>query len=454
MQATLYTARWVLPVASPPIADGGVVVGADGRIEAVGRAVELATDSVRHVALGAVALLPGLVNVHAHPDLTAFRGLLENLGFADWILTLMRVRRSACPSADDWAAAARWSCVEAMAAGITTTAATEESGASFGALRESGLRGIIYREVFGPDPARAPEAAAELRERVAAMRPLENGRVRVGVSPHAPYTVSDRLYSLVAEFARSERLPVATHAAEAAVEEALVVHGSGQFADGLRARGIATSPRGASTIALLERTGLLATQPLLIHCVRLTGEDVSRIAAAGAAVAHCPIANARLAHGSAPVEKLFAAGVRVGLGTDSVASNNRLDILEEARVAQLLLRARTADPTALPAYRLLELATIDGARALGLADEIGTIEAGKRADLCAIRLDSPHHQPVHDPVATVTLAARATDVVLTMVDGRVVYRDGTALTVDVAAVRAHLDAFATRLRAARDEARA
>jgi cytosine/adenosine deaminase-related metal-dependent hydrolase len=442
---TLYSAQWVLPVAEEPIADGAVLVDVRGRIEAVGPAAAFDGFTGARLALGEAALLPGLVNVHAHPELTAFRALLEDLTFPDWILKLMRTRRTASPEPADWHAAARWGCIEAMAVGITTTGATEDSGASLGALLETGLRGVVYREVFGPDPTDAETSLEQLRGRVDAMRTRANSRVRVGISPHAPYTVSDRLFELAADYARAEALPMAVHAAEAAVEDDLVSHGTGTFAEGLRRRGIATPPRANGTIALLERTGVLAVRPLLIHCVRLRADDPARIRDAGASVAHCPTANARLAHGAAPLEALLAADVRVGLGTDSVASNNRLDLLEEARFAQLLVRARTERPGALSARRLLELATIDGARALGIDGDVGTLERGKLADLCAVRLNTPHAQPVHDIAAAVVHAARGSDVVLTVVDGRAVYRAGEFITVDVAAAHAELTTFAAKL---------
>jgi 5-methylthioadenosine/S-adenosylhomocysteine deaminase len=197
---------------------------------------------------------------------------------------------------------------------------------------------------------------------------------------------------------------------------------------------------------LLERTGILDTRPLLIHCVGVTGADIARIAASGAAVAHCPAANARLGHGIAPVAEMLAAGVAVGLGTDSVAANNRLDLLEEARLAQMMQRARLRSPDMLPAERVLRLATYDGARALGLDRVIGSLEPGKDADLCAVSLAGAHVRPVHDPFAAVVHAARASDVTMTMVRGRAIFREGISLTLDPSLLRPALEDAAGRLR--------
>ncbi len=440
----------MFPIASPPIADGALLIDGSGRILDVGPDARVGRpESAQTIALGEAALLPGLVNAHAHPELAAFRGLLEDLSFPDWIATLLRVRRAA-PLDAVHAAGARWTCIECIRAGVTTVAATEDSGAALPALVAAGLRGIVYREVFGPAPERAEPALAELRTRVAEMRREETDLVRVGISPHAPYTVSDALFAGAADYARREDLPIAVHAAESADESALVTRGAGTFANRLRDRGIPVNERAASTIQLLERTGVLDAKPLLIHCVRVDAEDIRRVAESGASVAHCPAANARLGHGVAPLAELLDAGIAVGLGSDSVASNNRIDLLEEARLAQLLQRATRQDAGTLPAARALRLATLGGAAALGLADRIGSLEPGKDADLCAVALTGPHVQPVHDPVAAVVHAARGADVVLTAVRGRVLHGAGIDVGDALEGLRRELDDAAASVRAARD----
>ena len=447
---TRYTARWIFPVTAPPIHDGALLVDADGRIASVGPDASVPTPiDARTVDLGEAALLPGLINVHGHPELSIIRGLLDDLPFHRWIPALNQTKRNAALEPEDYAIAARWTCVEALAAGITTFGATEDSGAALDALNEAGMRGIVYREVFGPAPEQAEAALEGLRRNVEAMRERESDRVRVGVSPHAPYTVSDELFRATAEYALAEGLPVAVHTAEAEAEELLVRAGEGPFAEGLRTRGIATPPRGRSTIELLDRLGVLRTRPLLIHCVRIDGDDRRRIADSGAAVAHCPAANARLGHGIAPLQELLEDGIDVGFGTDSVASNNRLDLFEEARLAQLFQRARLQSGSLLTADELLRLATIDGARVLGLDDRVGSLEPGKDADFCAVSLAGAHTVPCHDATSTLFHAARAPDVVLTAVQGRVLFRDGHVHSLDADALRPGVEAIATRVAEAR-----
>jgi 5-methylthioadenosine/S-adenosylhomocysteine deaminase len=374
-----------------------------------------------------------------------YRGALEDLPFRAWIMRLVGSKRSALQD-EDHRDAALWTAVEAIRAGMTTVAATESSAAGVYAFRESGLRGIVYQEVFGPDPAQVDASMAELEARLAELLPRETELVRVGISPHAPYTVSDDLYRAAARLALERKLPMAVHIAESRAESELVARGEGEFAPGLRARGIETPVRGKTPVELLDRLGVLEAKPLLIHCVEVSDEDAARIAAAGCAVAHCPIANARLGHGVAPVPALQRAGVTVAMGTDSVGSNNRLDLLEEARVASLLQRAVHRDWEILPADELLRLCTVEGARALGLEDRVGTLEPGKDADLCAVSLAAAHIRPVHDPLAALFHAARASDVVLTVVRGRVLQRDGVLTTLDAAAVEERMEETARRLR--------
>jgi 5-methylthioadenosine/S-adenosylhomocysteine deaminase len=444
----IYRATWVLPVALEPIRDGAVMVGTDGRIAAVGPSAAIEPpEGAEIVELGEAALLPGLVNVHAHPELSLFRGALEDLRFRDWILRLVGTKRVAMTE-DDYLVAARWTMVEAIRSGMTTLAGTESSAAGAVAMREAGMRGVLYREVFGPDPAQVDESMADLRAAVDLLRRDETELVRIGVSPHAPYTVSDRLFRAVAEYSLAEDLPMALHASESQAERDLVERGAGDFAPGLQARGIDTPVRGRTTIEMLDRLGVLDARPLLIHCVTLDAEDILRIAEAGCAVAHCPVANAKLGHGIAPYSALLDAGVRVGLGTDSVGSNNRLDLLEEARIASVVHRGQLSSHDILSPADLLRLCTLDGAAALGIEDRVGTLEPGKDADLCAVSLAGPHARPVHSPEAAVFHAARATDVTLTVVKGRVLFRDGVLRTLDEAPIAAAVEEAAARVRRA------
>jgi 5-methylthioadenosine/S-adenosylhomocysteine deaminase len=414
-----YHARWVVPIASPPIGNGVVCVDGD-RIAYVGPERDAPAGADHD--LGEALLMPGLVNAHCHLELTAMRGFLEDIDFRRWILRLTNARRSVLDR-EALLDSARYGIEEGLLAGITCYADTGDSGVAMQALRESGARGINYQEVFGPDPAQCAESMAGLEQKLAGLAYLETPLVRVGVSPHAPYTVSDDLFRAVTELARERNLPMAIHIAESELEQQLVVDASGAFADGLRKRGIPVERRGDTPIELLARLGVLEARPLLIHCVRATEGDVARIAAARSSVAHCPASNAKLGHGIAPLDELLAAGVAVGLGSDSMASNNRMDILEEGRLALLAQRARMGAHATPTAAEILEMATIGGAAAIGLADRIGTLEPGKQADLAAFALDPVG--PTQDPVTAAIFSITAARIRFVAVAGQVLVRDGT-----------------------------
>ncbi len=421
---TLYTARWVLPIAQPPIEEGAVLVE-QGRIAWVGPAnrYHAAADTAL-VALGEAILTPGLVNAHSHIELTGLRGFLEGLDFREWLRTLTIVRRDLLSDAD-LLDASRLGIVEALRHGITTLADCTDSALPIVAMRELGVRGIGYVEVFGPDPVQCGESIARLRQRVDALRTGDTPLVRTGVSPHAPYTVSAPLFRATADYARTERLPMAVHVAESAAETAFVTAGAGPFAERLRARGLGVTAQARSPIALLENTGVLAAQPLLIHVIRADDDDFARIAHHGASIVHCPISNAKLGHGIAPLDRMLASGVRTGLGTDSVASNDRMHLLDEARQAVLCHAVRSGVPDSLSAHDALTLATRGGADALGLAGEVGTLEVGKSADLAAFPLTAGRVGPVFDPAVTlVHVLAGQVSASLVTVAGRELVRDG------------------------------
>ena len=439
MPRTRYHARWVLPIVAPPIDDGTVVVD-DDRIAWVGPR-EQAPEGGSDDDLGHAVLMPGLVNAHTHLELTVMRGFLEDLAFFDWVRALARARRHALDAAA-LLDSARLGVSEGLRAGVTTFADTGDSTAAFDALREIGARGIAYREVFGPDPARVEASMAGLRASVDAMRVLETPLVRVGVSPHAPYSVSDALFEAVAAYAAAEHLPMAVHIAEGEDESMLVERAQGPFADFLRSRGLDVEPRARSPITLLERCGVLATRPLLIHAVRSDAPDIAAMARHRCAVAHCPASNAKLAHGIAPLLEMLDAGLDVGLGSDSMASNNRMDILGEGRLASLQQRLRTRRVDALPSVQVLELATRGGARALGLGDAVGVLAEGFQADLAAFDLHGLAG-PVHD-VAAALVHAVGSPSRRGVVAGRVLVRDGVLLHDDptlATRVQCHADAL-------------
>lgn len=446
---TLLTARWVLPVSSPPIENGAVAIES-GVIIAVGPEHELRPllarlGPIETMALGDAAICPGFVNVHTHLELTVMRGFLENLPFFDWIRTLTKTRMDVLKPTD-LVNSAKWGALESIRAGVTTVADTGDSGTAMDALVLGGQRGIVFQEVFGPDMMQAKKSLAGLKKKVETLRRMETSLVRVGVSPHAPYTVSSLLLRLVTEYAERDEMPLAMHCAESQAEEDFMRRGLGPLAENLKSRGINWTPPGVSSIRYLSDLNVLRIKPLLIHCVRATEEDIGLLTFWGARVAHCPKSNAKFGHGIAPVVQMRRRGVAVGIGTDGVASNNSGDVIEEGRFTQLLNRASRGDGAVLTADEILEWMTLGGALALGLEADIGTLEVGKDADLTAVSFAGPHVQPVHDPAAGIIAAANAGDICLTMVRGRILYDGREVKTLDEPVLRSHIQDIAGRMK--------
>jgi len=338
-------------------------------------------------------IVPGLVNVHTHLELTHLVGRNDEVEFPRWLRRVRELKDATTP--DDLASAAERGLRECWAAGVTTVADTGSTGAVALGIARLGGRGIVYQEVFGPDPASCDQSLAELGHALGHLRPLASERLRIGVSPHAPYTVSAPLYRAVADLARRERLPVAVHLAESPEETQLIRDGAGPFADALRARGIAVEPHHCSPVQFLVQRGVLASGVLCIHCVQVDDADIRSLREAGAVVAHCPLSNRAHRHGTAPLAAFRAAGVPVGLGTDSVVSVGSIDLWAEAAAAGL---------TGGDALRQL---TLDNARALGWETEIGSLDVGKWADLAVFAQPVPA-RPGPSPPALLTVIAGRT----------------------------------------------
>ncbi len=450
---TIYCAQWIVPGSSPPVADGAVAVS-DDRIVATGSRLALVEQfpEAQIKGFGPAAIIPGLINTHSHLELTAMRGFLENEegDFFFWLkkLTLARLEHMA---AADLNISAQWGACEAARAGVTSVAdASDAALESMNALRAVGLRGIVYQESFGPDPRLAEENFAKLQTKVSRLRERETDLVKCGVSPHSPYTVCARQLEMIAQFSLDEKLPLMMHAAETLVEVALLREGRGAFADGLRGRGIEWQTPGLSPIQYLKQHGIFGTQPLLAHCIQVDNADIETLAETHTRVAHCPKSNSKLGHGIAPLMKFMEKGIALGLGSDSVASNNTCDLLEEARFALLLARSGAGEGTAscdLSAHDVLQLATRGGALALGWHEQIGELTPGLQADFAVVSLNGPHQIPVYDPISAIIFSSSARDVVLTVVAGREVYRDGRVTTVDEDRLRARMKEIAEKLNA-------
>jgi 5-methylthioadenosine/S-adenosylhomocysteine deaminase len=436
---TLYRADWVLPVAAPVLPDGGVAVAGDS-IVAVGPAPRLIAElpGAAQVDMGRSIIMPGFVNCHSHVEYTSFRGILDDAEFGDWIISLVDVKASLTP--EEYCVSARLGAMEAVSSGITTIADTSYGAATLEAATAVGLRGRLYLEVFGIDDARLDDTMDDVERRLAEAQAKAPGTFDVGLAPHAPYTVSSLLYQRVSRLAQERGLKVMSHVAESKDELTYIRSGSGKFAHDYREKmgweRMLVQPYGVTPVKYLQQWNVLHHDFLAVRCVNVTREDIRILRSKDVAVAHCPKSNAKLGCGIAPLSDLLREGVRVGLGTDSPASSNIMDRLDEMRTMLFLHRAVERDVAVLDAQKCVRIATLGGAEALGLEAEVGSLEPGKRADLVAVDVSRSPFAPIADPYSALVYGANQDDVRLTVVGGRELYRDRVHAGIDADAVRA------------------
>ena len=407
----------------------GAVSVRDGRIADVGPEPLDARDAHDTIidAAGAT-LLPGFVQTHIHLCQTLFRGYADDLRLLDWLRTRIWPLEAAHTPAT-LAAAARLACLELLMSGTTTVLTMEtvhDTDAVFEAVAATGMRATIGKAMMdapldGVPPRLVEPTQASFDESLALRRQYHgahNGRIRMAFAPRFALSCTRGLLEAVAAASERDQTIVHSHASEQTDEVDLVRQVTGQ-----------------GNIEFFSAIGLATPQLNLAHCVWVDATDRARLAEHGVKVTHCPGSNLKLGSGVAPVPEMLEAGICVSLGSDGAACNNHLDMFGEMRLAATLQATRLR-PGALPARQALWMATRNGARALGLDEEIGSIESGKRADLILVDTRAAHLQPSPDPFSAVVYAARPTDVRLTMIDGQVLVRNGTPVHMDPAGVAA------------------
>jgi len=441
----LLRARWVVPVSEPPIRDGGVLVEGS-TITAVGPYDDVKSWAGRGcdiIDFGEAIIMPGLINAHTHLMLTVLRGLEDDMTLFPWIASCV-LGPEELLSERDFYYSALLGCLEALRSGTTCLADACPRDVGLRAMAEAGLRGVAYLEVFEGElgPREAVEEALETASKMGEKAPE---RVRVGISPHSPYVNSPEMLRLLAEETREAGLPIALHLAETKAELEFFLRGSGELALVAQELGL-KAPRGVgkTPTRYLHELGLLGPDVLLAHAIYLTDDDMSLIAEAGSPVAHCPKSNAKLGSGIARIPEMLASGIKLSLGTDSAASNNKLDIFEEMRAAIFIQRAKRADAPVLTAEEVLHMATLGGAEALGLGDLVGSLEPSKKADIVVVEL----HEglvPTYDPISTLVYCASGSDVVFVMVDGDVLFERGRFYKLDASRVLSACQEIGERL---------
>lgn len=402
--------RWIIPVepANQVLENHDLVVH-EGRIVAL---LPREITAQHYVAsstedLPDHVLMPGLVNTHCHAGMALMRGIADDQPLQTWLENAIWPLESRWVGTDMVRDGTLLACAEMLQAGITTfNDMYFFPEAAFEAIDQVGIRASLGILAFDVASAYGHDADDYLNKGLAVRDALrDHPRLSFMLAPHAPYTVSDATFERVATLAAQTNLGIHIH-----------VHETQHEVDQ------SISQYGERPIARLERLGILGPQTLAVHAVALNDADIATLARYNVHMAHCPTANLKLASGIARTPEIQAAGINVSLGTDGAAGNNRLDLLSEARLAGLLAKGTHHDASLFPAHTLIYIATLGGARALGLADRIGSLVAGKRADLCAIRLDAAATLPVFDPASHVIYAAGREHVTDVWVDGQSVVK--------------------------------
>ena len=415
---TIIDARWVIPIepASVVLENHSIAVSG-GAIAAIGptREIESEYSATERVTLADHALIPGLVNLHTHAAMTLLRGLADDTALMDWLHNHIWPVEARMVSPEFVYDGTFLACAEMLRSGVTCFSDMYFFGedAAHAAVK-AGMRatiGMIALEFASPYATDAHDYLAKGLAMRDALR--DEPLLSFAMAPHAPYTVSDATLETIATYAAELDVPIHVHLHETLDE----------IAESLKAHGVRPLER-------LRRLGLLGPGLIAVHAVHLDESEIALLALHGCSVAHCPSSNLKLASGIANVAAMLSKGVNVGVGTDGAASNNRLDVLGEMRLAALLAKGTSADPTVLPAHAALRMATLSGAEALGLGAKIGSLIPGKRADITAIELASPEVLPCYDPPSHLVYAAGPQHVTHVWVDGKLRVRDGRLVDLD------------------------
>jgi 5-methylthioadenosine/S-adenosylhomocysteine deaminase len=396
----------------------GVVLVEDGRIVYAGDAGEAPEwdASIKTIDATGRIVMPGIVNTHCHAAMTLLRGYADDMQLMPWLQQKMWPAEDRMKGEDIYWGTALGA-YEMLSGGITTFLDMYFFADDCArAIADTGIRGIIARGVIGvAGPSAAAERLDETRAAFHKWNGKANGRISFMVGPHAPYTCPPDVLLSCAELADELGVGLHIHLSETAGE---VDASWEQF--------------NASPIGHVYKLGLMKGRHVVAaHCVHASDDDITILAETGTGVCHCPVSNLKLASGRTPILAMRRAGVHVGFGTDGAASENMLHILgSEMRIGAIQAKELERDPAAFSAYDAVEMATLEGARVLGMEEEIGSLQPGKKADIVILETNRPHLVPNHDPVGLVAYSMLPGDVAMTLVDGRVVYEKGRLLTMD------------------------
>jgi len=395
--------------------ENGALAIKHGKITFVGKESS-ATSIVADLKIdaGGKVAMPGLINCHTHVPMTLFRGIADDQPLDRWL------KESIWPlearlEAQDVYAGALLGCLELIKSGTTCFADTYfQEGMVARAVQESGLRAVLAEGILEAGNCQAGQKTFRSSVHFAQkFNGFADGRISVMLGPHAAYTCCSELLRKVR--GKASKLGVGIHIHVAESKTVLKDY---------------DKQRGSSEVEFLDKIGFLRDDVVAAHCINLSDKDMHILADRGVNVVHAPVSNVKLGLGVARINDLLRLGVKVGLGTDGPASNNTLDMLETIKFASLLQKMICRDPSVLPAYEVLKMATIDGAKALGIENRVGSLEVGKKADIILVDLSKPHLRPLHNVCASLVYSARGSDVDTVIVDGKILMQDRQVKALD------------------------
>jgi len=407
------------------IIEDGAVVTRENKIEFVGKREEAEKrfKTGKEIDAGRKVIFPGLINAHTHMFQVLLRNLAVDAPLLDWLESVIHPALSILKeNRDDIHAAALLGCIENIKSGVTHVVDNHYGGGNYDAvieaMIETGIRGCLARGIYElnvPEPLREDpkDAISDCERLVRKWRGAAGGRIMVGIAPMHPCNASKELLVKARDFSDEFGVIYHTHTGESKGDQELNV-----------------KIHGKTDVELLKELGVLGPRYHAVHSVWVSKAEINHMAQAGVHVVHNPVANMYLGSGVAPIPEMRNAGINVALGTDGPASNNNQDLIESMKFAACLHKVNKLDPAIITAQDVLEMATINGAKALGLEGEIGSLEVGKKADLIIVDMEKPHISPVHDPVASLVYCANGGDVDTVIVDGKVVMERRQIKTVD------------------------
>lgn len=424
----LLSAKYVFPITSDPISGGAVLIR-DNKIKDIG---EFETLKYRYpeeetIDFGLAALMPGFVDLYTRLEHSVMRGLVADQQFSQWMVSI--AEKSQRLENSDWCDSAVLGGLNAISSGITTIADITATGAALQAVNKVGLRSVIYREVGAMDKMRINHAMHTAERDIEQWKSdVDADRIEIGISPAPIYMNHPEVFQRISDLADREKLPVAMRLAGSLEEYKFIMYGSSMFGVDIMdksTRGYVEIPpwlpSGVTPVRYALNWGAFdSPNVMIIEAIHVNDEDIKKLKEHDVAIATCPKVNAALGMGIAPLSEFVQSGIRLGLGTGSPAAIESLDMLSEMRIGMLVHRAnnprRFIDST-----KMLELSTIGGARALKIEDKVGSLEIGKLADIIALDLSSSHQSPEANPISAVVNTCTTSDILMTMVDGKILY---------------------------------